>query len=196
MLRRLLVGLVLGSVVGVALAAGLVAWLKITTFQGVGGALEAYAAALVVGVVAGLVAGKPIWASNAKVEAGIKALFGALLAAGGMFALRRWASGWTVDLHALGAGGPAAVGDLPAASLPVIGAALGALFEVDNTGDAAAARPGAARQRVASPTAARADRGAALDDGASTASPLRGRTLDDDEGLPPSRSDLASKRAK
>jgi hypothetical protein len=195
MLRRLFAGLVLGSVVGIALAAGLVAWLKITTFQGVGGALEAYAAALVAGVVAGLVAGKPIWASNAKVEAGIKALFGALLAAGGMFALRRWASGWTVDLHALGAGGPASVGDLPAASLPVIGAALGALFEVDNTGDTPA-RPAAARQRVAWPPAARADRSAPLDDGASTASPRRGRNPDEDEGLPPSRSDLASKRAK
>jgi len=50
-----------------------------------------------------------------------------------MFALRRWAEGWVIDLHALGAGGPAAVGMLPAASLPLLAAVMGAFFELDNT---------------------------------------------------------------
>jgi hypothetical protein len=190
MLRRLFVGLILGCVVGCLLAAALVAWLRITRFEGATGALEAYAAALVAGVVAGLVAGKPIWASDAKVEAGIKALFGALLAVGGMFALRRWASGWTVDLRSLGAGGPGAVGDLPAASLPVIGAALGALFEVDNDGKSPATprrgQSGAARGASARPRVATQKPGGAL----------RPVEDDQDEALPPSSSDLASKRAK
>jgi|SRR5271166_3964579 len=130
MLRRLFVGLLVGAVIGAALAAVLIGWLKVTLFEGARGALEAYGAALVAGVLAGLVTGRPIWASGAKVEAGLKAFFGALLGAGAMFAIRRWAP--SVDLRALGSG---PVGDLPSASLPLIGGALGALFEADNTDD-------------------------------------------------------------
>jgi hypothetical protein len=148
MLRRLFVGLLLGSVIGAALAAAFVGWLKVTAFHGALATVEAYGAALVVGVVAGLVTGKPVWASGAKVEASLKALFGALLAAGGMFALRHWAP--VVDLRALGVGGPAAPGDLPVLSLPVIGAALGALFELDNTNDGETPGQAPARPRVAS----------------------------------------------
>jgi len=153
MLRRLFVGLLLGAVIGVAASAVLVAGLKVTVFDGMAGTFEAYAAALLVGVLAGLVAGKPIWASDAKVEAGLKAVFGALLAAGGMFALRRWAP--LVSLPApLGTGAPVPLGALPA-SLPALGAVLGALFELDNTDDGKAATPGSARPRVSAPAAAR-----------------------------------------
>jgi len=131
MLRRLLVGLFWGAVIGVAAAAALVFGLKVSAFDGAAGSLEAYGAALAVGMLAGLVTGKPIWASDAKVEAGVKAFFGALLAAGGMFALRRWAP--SISLPApVGTGAPLPLGDLPA-SLAVVGATLGALFEVDNT---------------------------------------------------------------
>src|SRR5580704_11431323 len=91
MLRRLLVGLVLGLVVGGLVAAGFVQGLHVLTFgDGTGGALFAYATAAVTGVLTGLVAGKPIWASGAKIEAGLKAVFGALLGAGLMFAIRQW----------------------------------------------------------------------------------------------------------
>jgi hypothetical protein len=135
MLRRLVIGLVLGFIVGGALAAALVFGLKTPTFGGTGGAALAYAAAALAGVITGLVAGKPIWAEAAKTEAGLKAFFGALLGAGGMFALKQWAGAWTLDLNAIGAGGPAAVAMLPFASLPLIAAALGGLFELDNTGD-------------------------------------------------------------
>jgi hypothetical protein len=135
MLRRLLVGLVVGAVVGVAAAAALVSGLQMLAFAGSFGALVAYGASAATGAVTGLVAGKPIWASDAKVEAGLKAFFGALLAAAGMFALRQWAAGWTLDLTAIHAGGPGPVGSLPAASLPLLGAALGGLFELDNSGD-------------------------------------------------------------
>jgi hypothetical protein len=139
MLRRLLVGLLFGAIIGASAAAFLIAWLKTSVFEGpAGGAFEAYGASLAVGVLAGLVTGKPIWASDAKVEAGIKAAFGALLAAGGMFAMRRWAP--SVNLVApLGSGGPALLGQLPA-SLTIVGAVLGALFEVDNTEGAVSAK--------------------------------------------------------
>jgi hypothetical protein len=148
MLRRLFLGLVLGLIVGGLLAAGIVAGLKIETFAGSTGGALAYLAAAFAGVLTGLVAGKPIWAAGAKVEAGLKAFFGALLGAAAMFALRQWAGGWSPDLHFIGGGGPAAVGDLPAASLPIIAAVLGGLFELDNTGDAEAANSAGQRKRV------------------------------------------------
>ncbi|HEV3193631.1 MAG TPA: hypothetical protein VGY54_24165, partial [Polyangiaceae bacterium] len=85
---------------------------------------------------------------------------GALLGAGAMFALRQWASTWTVDLSVVGAG-HSAVGALPGASLPLIGAVLGALFELDNTGDAAARKePQPQRKRVDPQSANGANRGA------------------------------------
>jgi hypothetical protein len=153
MLRRLLVGLFWGAVIGVAAAAALVFGLKVSAFDGAAGSLEAYGAALAVGMLAGLVTGKPIWASDAKVEAGVKAFFGALLAAGGMFALRRWAP--SISLPApVGTGAPLPLGDLPA-SLAVVGATLGALFEVDNTDDSKPSAAAPARPRVSPPTAAR-----------------------------------------
>jgi hypothetical protein len=135
MLWRLLVGFVIGLVMGGLLAAAFVAGLKITLFQGAAGVAFAYTAAALAGVLTGLFAGKPIWAVDAKLEAGLKAFFGALLAAGGMFALRQWGGGWQVDLNGLGGLGRGAVGDLPVASLPLLAAVLGSLFELDNTGD-------------------------------------------------------------
>jgi hypothetical protein len=146
MLWRLLVGFVIGLVVGGLLAAALVAGLKVTAFQGPAGLALAYTAAALGGVLTGLFAGKPIWAADAKLEAGLKAFFGALLAAGGMFALRQWAGAWTVDLNGVGALGRGAVGDLPVTSLPIVAAVLGALFELDNTGEkrADASKGGAA----------------------------------------------------
>jgi hypothetical protein len=133
MLRRLLVGLVLGLVVGGVLSAGLVVGLGMPRFVGTSGAVLAYLAAALTGVLTGLVTGKPIWASGAKIEAGLKAFFGALMGAGVMFALRQWAGAWMIDLPAIGANGSTAVGDLPAASLPLLAAILGSFFSLDNT---------------------------------------------------------------
>src|SRR5215472_71227 len=143
MLRRLFIGLVVGLLVGGLVAAGLVAGLGVLTFSGGGGALLAYVAAALTGALTGLVAGKPIWSFGAKIEAGLKALFGALLAAGLMFALRQWAGSWIVpSLPMIGVNGPGAVGDLPAVSLPLLAAVLGGFFGVDNTGDGERADPG------------------------------------------------------
>jgi hypothetical protein len=160
MVQRLLLGLVVGALVGAAVAAILVAGLHVASFAGGGGALLGYAAAALTGALTGLVAGKPFWAADAKLEAGLKAFFGALVAAGAMFALRRWAPDAPVDLTAFKAGGPAPLAELPAVALPLIAAALGGLFGLDNTtspDDGAArrriaARPGAPEARKRAPT--------------------------------------------
>ncbi len=187
MFRRLLVGLVIGLLVGGVLAAGLVAGLKLTVFAGGTGLVLAYLCAAVAGVATGLFAGKPIWESGAKIEAGLKAFFGALLALGGMFALRQWAGAWVLDLNAVGELGKGAIGSLPAASLPLISGVLGALFELDNTGDkagepkeAAASKSQAtpARKRVAAPASAANGKGraiAAADDAAAPSEERRAK---------------------
>ncbi len=131
MLRRLLVGLVLGVVLGGLAAAALVRGLGVVSFAVAGGALLAYAAAVVLGAVTGLVAGKPVWAKGAWIEVGLKAFFGSLLAAGIMFVLRRWVD-VSVNLGGLGAGA-GLLGDLPAASLPIISTLLSVFYEIDNT---------------------------------------------------------------
>jgi len=156
MLRRLLLGLVLGLIVGGLMAAAVVAGLKMPAFAGGIGTAIAYAVSSLTGVLTGLVAGKPIWASGAKIEAGLKAVFGALLGAGSMFALRMWATSWTIDVGLLGAAGHGSVGELPAASLPLIAAVLGSFFELDNTGkDGAVAKAAPAKERVRTPAQAK-----------------------------------------
>jgi hypothetical protein len=124
---RVLVGMLKGLALGAALAAALVAGLGLVQF----GPWLWAPAACGTGLLTGLLVGKPVWAPEAKVEAGLKALAGALLAAGGLLAVRAWLA-LPVDLSALGAG-QGLVGDLPAASLPLLAAALGAWFEADNT---------------------------------------------------------------
>lgn len=124
LLKGLVLGVVLGGVIGLAAIKAL-GWVVL-------GALPAYLLAAITGALTGLVAGKPIWAAGAKLEAGLKAFAGALLGAGAMFALRRWV-GVSVDLDAFAAG-HGTLGELSATSLPLIGATLAMLFELDNTG--------------------------------------------------------------
>ncbi len=180
MVRRLIFGLVLGLIVGVVLAAGLVR-LGQASFADGGAVFVAYLAAAAAGALTGLIAGKPIWASGAKVEGGLKALFGGLLGVGAMFALRQWATGFDVNLSALGGGGPAPVGELPAASLPLIAAVLGGLFGLDNTASEADEGP-KARKRVAAGDAK-------IDAGSAAKS--RVASADDDEAA-----EVVPKRAK
>jgi hypothetical protein len=149
MARRFLVGALLGVLLGALVAASIVFGLKTPVFEhDVGGVLYAYGGALLTGVIVGLAAGRPIWAGDAKVEGGLKAVFGALFSLGAMFALRTWAGGMAFDLRALDAGrGP--IGDLPALALPLVAAVLAALLGADNTEEAPTPAKGAARARIA-----------------------------------------------
>lgn len=130
MIRRFLVGLVLGALVGAIAAAALIKGLGVVSF----GLLFALASAAVTGAVVGLVAGKPIWANGAKIEAGLKSAAGAVLGVVGMLLVRKFL-GESIDLTNFGAGA-GAIGDLPATSLPIVAALLGGFFEADNTPEA------------------------------------------------------------
>ena len=131
MVKRLFVGLFLGSVIGAIVAAVLIQGLHVVTF----GPVLAYLTAIATGVLTGLVAGKPIWSADGKIEAGLKAFFGGLLALGGMFVLRQWVHA-DLNLTSMNAG-HAEIGWLPAASLPLIAGVLASFFELDNSGEAA-----------------------------------------------------------
>lgn len=147
MVRRLLLGLVLGLIVGGAVAFGLVQ-LGESSFASAGGEAFAYLSSAVAGALTGAVAGKPIWAAGAKIEAGLKSFFGALLAVGAMFALQRWGAGIKPPaLGALGGDGTVSIGDLPMMSLPLIAGLLGGLFGLDNTDEPVKVE--GARKRVA-----------------------------------------------
>jgi hypothetical protein len=152
MFKRLFVGLFVGIVMGGLAAAALIKGLHVLTFASAGmGVTLAYVAALATGACVALIAGKPVWAKGAWIEVGLKAFFGSLLAAGGMFALRRWV-GMSVDLTQFGAGA-GTLGSLPATALPIIATGLSVLFELDNTDppeEKAPAKAAAAPARIAS----------------------------------------------
>jgi hypothetical protein len=145
MFRRLLLGLceglVIGLVIGVACTRGL----------GLGspGSLVAAALGTLAGFAVGLVAGRPIWARDAKTEALLKAAAGALGGLGLAFALRRWLK-VEVDLSAVSLGaGPA--GQLSAVVLPALSTVLALFFELDDDGAHGSGEPrakGAGKHRV------------------------------------------------
>jgi hypothetical protein len=176
MVKRTVLGLVKGLLIGGLVALLLIEGLGVVTF----GTVLAYAFALLTGVLAGLLAGKPIWARGARVEAGLKAIAGALLAVGMMFALRRWVV-YSLDLTALGIGS-GVIGQLPAISLPVIATVLAVVFELDNTPGGedldTARRAKAPRRRVPEhPPSAGADAGLEVSDAEQPGSSERSRHL-------------------
>lgn len=123
-LKRLVVGLVLGVLIGGLFGFGLA---QASTGLMAGGL--GYLLAAAVGVLTGLVAGKPIWAKGAQIEAGLKAFFGALLGAGILLGLRFI----PVSLPGL-AGIPAAeLGRHAVASLAAVSTLLAIFYELDNT---------------------------------------------------------------
>jgi hypothetical protein len=148
MLKRLLTGFFKGLLLGGVLALVAVRGLGMTVFAG---AAIAYLAAAVAGVLTGLFAGRPIWAKEAKIEAGLKAAAGAALGVAAMFAVRRWLP-YELDLGAWGAGS-GTVGSLPATSLPLVSTALAIFFDLDNTDDKSS-RP---KVRVTGSTDAKTD---------------------------------------
>lgn len=137
MLGRLLIGIMKGLIVG-----GLVGFGLAKLGFAAPGALIAYLAAGVTGVLIGLIAGKPIWAKDAKIEAGMKAFVGALLGCGLMYVARRWLTmPVPVPLGELGGANPSlaevtgsagTLGGLAITSLAAIAAVLGGFYEADN----------------------------------------------------------------
>jgi hypothetical protein len=157
MLGRLLIGIVKGLLLGALLGFGLV---KLGMAMPI--AIVAYLAAAVTGVLIGLVAGKPIWAKDAKIEAGTKAFVGALLSLGLMAAARQWLLGAELPFS-LGALGPehATLGGFAMTSLAGIAGLLGGFYEADNDPQSEEAAPAGAaagkagkQQRIASHEAA------------------------------------------
>jgi len=157
MLGRLLIGIVKGLMVGSLLGFGLV---KLGAAVPI--AIVAYLAAAVTGVLIGLVAGKPIWAKDAKIEAGTKAFVGALLALGLMAAARTWLLvelPFSVGALAPEQGAPLTLGGFAMTSLAAIAALLGGFYEADNdsTGEPQLAGADPARsekQRIAASSSA------------------------------------------
>lgn len=136
MLGRLLIGIVKGLVVG-----GLIGFGLVKLGMALPGALIAYLAAAVTGVVIGLVAGKPIWAKDAKIEAGAKAVVGALLGVGLMAAARHWLTmALPIQVPNLAPEG-ATLGAFSMTSLAAIAALLGGFYDADNDATGEEATP-------------------------------------------------------
>ena len=142
MLRRLLLGVRKGALIG-----GLVGslWVFVLGIPLVVGVLR-YLAAILTGVFAALVAGKPIWSRGAWIEVLLKSVVAAALGAGVMYAFRSWLDA-TISVGPLGQG---LLSTLPFVMLPLLATVLAVFFEVDNTDEPATETPDerAQRQRV------------------------------------------------
>lgn len=138
-----MLGLVWGIIVGIAIGGG-GAWVAL---NGIGtGPVMMYLLAMAGGVLVGLLAGKPFWAKGAKIEAGLKAVFGAVASAALMAGLRSWVS-FSVDLSAYGLGqGPIATN--PVIALPITATLLALLYSVDNLFGKGDSGAGPSKKRV------------------------------------------------
>jgi hypothetical protein len=148
---RLLIGLIKGLVIGALAGYGLAA-----AGAAVPGAAIAYPVAALVGMLVALVAGKPIWAKDARIEVGMKAAAGAVLAPGLLWLARRFL-GFEIpfDVATLpglqAVSGPLTVGMFSGTSLAAVAAVLAGFFDADNqpgSADEAPAKSEASRQRV------------------------------------------------
>jgi hypothetical protein len=128
MFRRLLLGLAEGLLVGLALGIVCTRELGLGAPSGVTLVLLGSVA----GAVTGLVAGRPVWARNAKVEALLKSAVGAVLGGALSLAFSHWLKG-TLDLRGFALGvGP--IGQRSVSLLPAVTSVLALLFELDDDG--------------------------------------------------------------
>jgi hypothetical protein len=168
MLKRLLAALFEGVVPGAAVAYAL-------SRLGVETTATMYAAVALVGVLTGLVAGRPIWARAAKTEGALKAVAGAFISVVVLYALRKWLPGVRVDLGALGAGA-LPIGSVPWVFLPAVGVALALVLEVDDAFGADPPAPTRVRAGTAGSFAPAApEPESEEDEGADVAQARRGR---------------------
>ena len=138
MLRRFGIGLIKGLLVGGLVLSALLFGLKMVAVP----VWAAYLLAVGVGALTGLVAGKPIWQKEARIEAGLKAVAGMVLGALGMLALSKWGAGLLrpdllqplAKMPALPPGQTApALAGYSLTLVPVLSTVLGLFFEIDNT---------------------------------------------------------------
>ncbi len=159
MALRLVLGLVKGLIVG-----GLLGFALAKVGFAAPGAVVAYLAAAAAGALVGLIAGKPIWAEGARIEAGLKAAFGALVGAGLMWLARSFL-GIPVPLdlgditeanRSLGeAAANGTLGGLAITSLALVAGVLGAFYDADNTPSVVGESEGKARVATGSTEKAR-----------------------------------------
>ena len=149
MIGRLLLGVIKGLLLGGVVLGALVFGLHMSELP----LLLAYAAAVLTGALTGLVAGKPIWQKEAKIEAGLKALGGAALGAAVLWAVLRWVPLGPLNAVAIHAHLPTLTAASNVLALPLVAVVLAVLFELDNTpapkGEEPAASLPAKRTRVA-----------------------------------------------
>lgn len=174
LLVGLLKGLIIGGIVGYALAASGMA---------TPAALIAYPLAAGLGMLVALIAGKPIWAKDARIEVGMKAAAGALLAPFFLFLARRFLQfDVPFDVSSLPGlshvSGTPEVGELALTSFAAVAALLAGFFDADNApqppeeADKAAK---ASKQRVATPKGGAADAEAEQEAAEAEAAERRGR---------------------
>lgn len=128
MLARTLVGLLTGLLLGGVIAGGLVFGLGQASLP----FWLALGAATITGALVGLVSGKPIWQEGARIEAALKAGFGALLAGIGLWLLTRYTGLAAAQALPLGQAAWRA-GEVSVLAFPMIATVLTLLFEIDNT---------------------------------------------------------------
>lgn len=160
MLKRLLLGLVIGLVLGGGIAYGLFKVLPDAMSGGLG-----YVFVAITGILVGLVAGKPIWAKGALIEAGLKATIGAALACGLLFGLRFL----HLDIPSIADIPSGEIGRHAITSLAGIATLLAVFYELDNSGggEDEDAKNAPTRQRVSqAPGKSRVDDLADEDDAA------------------------------
>lgn len=178
-LLRLLIGLLKGLVVGALLGYGLAASGLL-----VPSTLVAYGAAAALGAVIACIAGRPIWAKGARIEVGMKALAGVLIAPALLYIARRWLTfELPFDLPALlGLGSVhAPVGAMSLTSYALVGAVLAGFFDADNDAKAADGKETAAPKegaRIAAASGSEADEDplAALESGEADERSARGKS--------------------
>lgn len=130
MLKRLVIGLIKGLVVGGAIGAGFTYGLH---WSAPSGGLLGFLLAMGAAGTTGVFAGKPPWQQGAWVEALLKGLVGV-----GVGALAYWLGSTYAagpDLPLPGVAEAAPWTSLPVLFLPAIAGVYGSLVELDNTGD-------------------------------------------------------------
>lgn len=125
MLRRLLLGLLKGSLIGAGIGSLLVFGFGVPLLNGG----FAYLAVVLTGVFVALLTGKPVWTRGAWVEVLLKGIAAALLAAGLLFGVQRYLD----TALTLGPNLTGSLSQLPIVILPLVATVLSIFFEVDNT---------------------------------------------------------------